>query len=136
MQEAKELGKIYAEAWWLKEARMHLVTYSSKEEGSTIFNTNLYKFIMSGRFRHTGERRMRIPKLDIKNVEKNLDILHRMASCGQFTLSEIQSTMGMIMNGITVDQQVFIRKELDDIKNGNQNQQTTPERVEEIEDGA
>ncbi len=58
MKEAKKSGKILAEGWWLQKGRDHLVTHSSKESGTTRFDTNLYKFIMGGRFGHMGDKRL------------------------------------------------------------------------------
>lgn len=76
MKEAKEMGKLLAEGWWLKQARLHLVTYSSKEEGSTKFDTNLYKHIVGGRFGHTGDREMvKLFKrfLDMQEKQKSIE---------------------------------------------------------------
>jgi hypothetical protein len=56
MKQAKELGKVIAEGWWIEQARNNLVTHSSKEYGTTKFDTNLYKFIAGGRFGHTGDK--------------------------------------------------------------------------------
>lgn len=58
MAQAKRIGKQIAEGWWIKQAKNHLITYSSKEEGSTHFDTNLYKFIMGGRFGHNHDKKV------------------------------------------------------------------------------
>lgn len=57
MQHARIMGKLWAEGWWLDQAQENLVTHSSKE-GSTKFDSSTYKFIMGGRFGHTGEKEL------------------------------------------------------------------------------
>lgn len=59
IMDAKETGKLWAEGWWLDQAQQYLVTYSSKEEGSTKFDTALYKWITSGRFGHNDDKTQR-----------------------------------------------------------------------------
>lgn len=54
--DARALGKLWAEGWWLEQAQQHLVTYSSKDEGSTKFDTALYKWITAGRFGHSEDK--------------------------------------------------------------------------------
>lgn len=56
MAEARKMGKDWAEGWWIRQARQHLITHSSKEEGSTRFDASLYKFYMGGRFGHTADK--------------------------------------------------------------------------------
>ena len=56
MMEARVTGKVWAEGWWIQQARDYLVTHSSKEEGSTNFNVSLYKWIMAGRFGHNDDK--------------------------------------------------------------------------------
>ena len=55
MQEAKEVGKTLAEGWWLRMAREHIVTVTEHKGDSVHFDTNLYKWITGGRFKHSGE---------------------------------------------------------------------------------
>lgn len=69
MASAKAMGKIWAEAWWLLQARDNLVTETEKHEDYTVtrhFNTNLYKFIMGGRFSHSSDKNAleRLEKLE------------------------------------------------------------------------
>jgi DNA-binding transcriptional regulator YhcF (GntR family) len=52
MMEAKILGKKIAEGWWVEQGRKHLI----EEHHGPKLNTNLYKFIMGGRFGHTSDR--------------------------------------------------------------------------------
>lgn len=59
MQAAKIKGKQLAEGYWMKLGRDHIVTETRKVGKATIttkFDTNLYKFIMGGRFGHTADR--------------------------------------------------------------------------------
>lgn len=51
MKKAREDGRIIAEGWWLEQARKHLI----EEKDGPKLNTNLYKFIVGGRFGHTSE---------------------------------------------------------------------------------
>lgn len=50
MMAARKMGKDIAEGWWMEQARLHLITYSSKEAGSTKFNDKIYTWTMAGRF--------------------------------------------------------------------------------------
>jgi len=59
MMQARTLGKVLAEAWWLKQAKDYLVTHGSKEFGTTKFDSNLYKFYVGGRFGHSGDKALR-----------------------------------------------------------------------------
>lgn len=53
--EVKPKAKVWAEGWWLQEAQDHLTTISSKNY-SVKFDTNLYKFVVGGRFGHTADK--------------------------------------------------------------------------------
>lgn len=53
MQQARIMGKIWAEGWWIQQAQENLLTHSSKEHGTDKFNTPLYTFMVGGRFGHT-----------------------------------------------------------------------------------
>ena len=75
MADARKKGKLIAEGWWIEKAREHLITYGSKFE-TTTFNTNLYKFIMGGRFGHTADKSL----LDaLKAIEAKQDKILAMA---------------------------------------------------------
>jgi hypothetical protein len=66
-KEARIEGKLWAEGWWLEQAREHLVTETIKttdEDGNSMtsskkFDSNLYKFYVGGRFGHTGDKALR-----------------------------------------------------------------------------
>lgn len=136
MAEAKIMGKQLAEAWWLNQAKMHLVTYSSKEEGSTNFNTNLYRFIMSGRFKHTGERRLKVPKMIPGNYAHNLGVVQQMAMSGRYTLAELAAASKLVTDEILVDQQITMRKDIEELQKIAASRQETNGTDSEIEDGA
>ncbi len=136
MMAAKRQGKILAEGWWIEQAKLHLVTYSSKDEGSTTFNTNLYKFIMAGRFKHTGERRLKIPKMIPGDYTHNLGVVQKMAACGRFTVSELAAAAKLVTDEILVDQQITMRQDIEELKISAASRQETEGRDSEIEDGA
>ena len=75
MAEAKRVGKIIAEGWWIEKARECLITYNNKDE-TTKFDTNLYKFIMGGRFGHTADKSLLEA---LKAIEKKQDAILAMA---------------------------------------------------------
>ena len=66
MAAAKAKGKLWAEGWWIEQAQQNLITHSSKETGTDKFDTNLYKFIVGGRFGHTSDSNldMRLAELE------------------------------------------------------------------------
>ena len=134
--EAKKIGKTLAEGWWIKEAKEHLVTYSSKDEGSTNFNASIYKFIMAGRFKHTGERRLRIPKMIPGNYAHNLGVVQKMAMSGKFTVTELAAAAKLVTDEILVDQGITMRNEIEELKKVAATRQEDNGRIEEVEDGA
>ena len=136
MMEAKITGKVLAEGWWLDQCRQHLVTYSSKDEGSTNFNAGLYKFIMAGRFKHTGERRLKIPKMIPGNYAHNLGVVQKMAMCGRYTVAELAAASKLVTDEILVDQQITMRKDIEELQKVAAGRQEVDGRTEEIEDGA
>jgi hypothetical protein len=56
---AKKMAKEWAEGWWMDQAQKHLLTYRSKDEGSTHFDSKLYMFVVGGRFGHTSDKELR-----------------------------------------------------------------------------
>ena len=56
MRDAKACGKLWAEGWWMDQAKNHLIVHNEHECGTTKFDTNLYKFYMAGRFGHTSDK--------------------------------------------------------------------------------
>jgi len=76
MKVAKEMGKVWAEGWWLAQARQHLVTETERHEDYTVtkkFDTSLYKYYMSGRFGHMADKNAieRLEKLEQILLQKN-----------------------------------------------------------------
>ena len=139
MLEAKRVGKTMAEAWWLSQAKEHLVIVNESWKGgslTTTFNTNLYRFIMAGRFRHTGERRVRVPKMIPGDYAHNLGVVQKMAHSGKYTVTELAAAAKMVADEMIVDQQVTMRKEIEDLKQIATNRQEIEGRVDEAEDGA
>lgn len=79
MGEAREIGKKFAEAWWMQQAKKHLVIHNTTEkEGdisistTTKFDTNLYRFYMGGRFGHTGDKKVQ----DLVNLLEEFMLTH------------------------------------------------------------
>lgn len=135
MMEAKLKGKTLAEGWWLDQAQEHLIVESNKFYSKS-FDTNLYKFIMGGRFRHTGERRVRVPKMIPGDYAHNLGVVQKMAQSGRYTVTELAAAAKMVADEMIVDQQVTMRKEIEDLKQIATNRQEIEGRVDEAEDGA
>jgi len=81
MAEAKKMGKRIAEGWWLEQARNHLVIHNDQDCGTTKFDTNLYKFIVSGRFGHTSDKAfmLRIAELERALAAMNAATISRPA---------------------------------------------------------
>lgn len=139
MKEAKKAGKTLAEGWWLRQAKEHLIIENESWKGgslTTTFNTNLYKFIMAGRFKHTGERRLKIPKMIPGNYAHNLGVVQKMAMSGKFTVNELAAAAKLITDEILVDQQIYIKKEIEELKASAASRQEADGRDSEIEDGA
>lgn len=54
----KPMAKLWAEGWWMLQARQNLLTYSSKEEGSSRFDAKIYLHTVGGRFGQTSNKEM------------------------------------------------------------------------------
>lgn len=136
MMEAKIRGKTLAEGWWLDQAQNNLIIENCRLGITTSFDTNLYKFIMGGRFRHTAERRVRVPNMIPGEYAHNLGVVQKMAMSGRYTVTELAAAAKMVADEMIVDQQVTMRKEIEDLKQIATARQEIDGRLEEIEDGA
>lgn len=134
--EARIRGKNIAEGWWLNQARIHLVTYSSKDEGSTNFDTSLYKHIVGGRFGHAAKRKFRFPQMGTDVLENYLRVIEE-AQTNLYEAVEVKAAVDVVLAGMTIIEHVQIKKELDAIKAmiGEQKQKVEG-RADEIDDGA
>jgi|SRR5271154_622657 len=76
--EAIERGISASEAWWDRTAREYLVTYSSKDDGSTRFDTRLFIFIKACRYgaREKDPITINIDGQDLAEVKKRVTALH------------------------------------------------------------
>lgn len=77
-------GKKLAEGWWMREGRRHLVEH----EKGTKLNTNLYKWITSGRFGHSAEKALH-DKID--EIQKRLDAQENKSSSAYAETAECES---------------------------------------------
>ncbi len=110
MEEARVKGKVLAEHWWREQARAHLVTYSSKEDGSTNFDSSLYKWTMGGRFGYSSKKKFKFPKLG-DDVMKNYQAVLKEAEKGCYEASEVKTAVDIVATGVMIVQnQELVRK--------------------------
>ena len=91
---------------------------------------------MSGRFKHTGERRLRVPKMIPGNYAHNLGVVQKMAMSGRYTLAELAAASKLVTDEILVDQQITMRKDIEELQKVAASRQETDGSTGEAEDGA
>jgi len=136
MGNAKILGKELAEKWWVEQAQAYLTTYSSKDEGTTKFDTNLYKFIVGGRFGHGSKKKFKAPKFT-DDIKKNYLLALNQIASGGTTQEDCELLMKIVATGMAIDEHLLMRDKIAEFERRlNEQEQSNFKSVEAFDDGA
>lgn len=111
-KKAKEDGRVFAEAAWLDKADCYVISHYEGEQ----LDTNLYKFIVAGRFGHRNKIKSKIPKLDPNRLMESMQILMSAWSEGKIDKEEYIALTDSLMKAATLQQHEVMAKDVEDLK--------------------
>lgn len=111
LKEAKILGKQYAEQWWLDVGQRHLVV---EEEGEKL-ETNLYKFIVAGRFGHRNKRKTKF-EIDVTQLVSSLQNLASSCAKGDIDVDDFAKLSDGLVKAATLQQHEKMSRDIEELK--------------------
>lgn len=112
MGKARQLGKLFAEAWHLDLAHDHLISY---EDGPQL-NTVLYKFLVGGRFGHSGRSKPRNVNLNTKDLCGSMQVLIQARQEGRVDSTDFAILADALLKAATLEQHEVLSKEVKELK--------------------